>query len=156
MEKEDRIELLKCNIGRFDFYYGSVNFKSSFLIIANITILGFLLSNVEKLCFPVFVLNAVFIFFSILFVLFAINPYLKSVDAGNSILFFGDIASKKINVYKTNFNNVNEDKYIEDLVEQNYYLSTGLKNKFKYLNIATISFIISIICYFIQVIYVSF
>ena len=40
-----KIELLKYNISRFDHYYASVNFKSSFLVVGNITILGFLIKS---------------------------------------------------------------------------------------------------------------
>ena len=42
LTKTEKIDMLKYNISRYDHYFASVNFKSSFLVLGNITILAHL------------------------------------------------------------------------------------------------------------------
>ncbi len=146
---EKKIELLKYNISRFDHYYASVNFKSSFLVVGNITILGFLLRN--EIHIWVFYLLIILLTLSLFFVLLAIKPYLKPYQGSSSILFFGDIANNEA-IFKNKIRTLSKSEYISDLEEQNIILAKGLQNKFSYLNKATIIFIGNIILFFIIII----
>lgn len=152
VENNEKINLLKYNISRYDHYYASVNFKSSFLILANITMLGFIFtSNSVAGTFSTIVVT-IFPILTVVFVLFAIKPYLKSYGGKDSIIFFGDVANQSNDEIKKKINELSEEKYITDLVKQNTILAVGLKQKFDMLNIATCFFIISLIIYFFKII----
>lgn len=143
---DKKIELLKYNISRFDHYYASVNFKSSFLVVGNITILGFLMDNeVHSILFNILL---ILITFSLIFVLLAIKPYLKPYQGSSSILFFNDIANNEA-IFKNKIRTLSNSEYISDLKEQNFILAQGLEKKFSYLNKATLIFIINIIIFFL-------
>lgn len=146
LTNDKKIELLKYNISRFDHYYASVNFKSSFLVVGNITILGFLMNNeVHSIFFNILLIS---ITFSLIFVLLAIKPYLKPYQGSSSILFFNDIASNEF-IFTKKLKSLSQEEYILDLKEQTITLAKGLKIKFSYLNKATIIFIINIIIFFL-------
>lgn len=151
MENEKKIELLKYNISRFDHYYASVNFKSSLFIVASITLLGFLYSNDSIGAFPLTV-TTFLTALTIIFVLLAIKPYLKSYNEKDSVIFFGDITNQTNEVFKEKISDIDESKYIDDLVNQNKILASGLKDKFDNLNKATIIFIVNIVIYFFAMI----
>lgn len=148
---EQKTEMLKYNISRFDHYYASVNFKSSFLVIGNITILGFLLTSAKKINEYIFYNHMLLITASLIFVLLAIKPYLKSYKQNNSLVFFNDIANMKDFMFKYKINYLSQENYQDDLQQQTYALAKGLKTKFLYLNISTIAFIINIILFFINI-----
>jgi hypothetical protein len=146
LDNDKKIELLKYNISRFDHYYASVNFKSSFLVVGNITILGFLMNNeVHSICSNILL---ILITISLIFVLLAIKPYLKPYQGSSSILFFNDIASSE-SIFNNKLRSLSQEEYILDLTEQTITLAKGLKVKFSYLNKATIIFIINIIIFFL-------
>lgn len=95
MKEDEQIEMLKSNISRFDHYYASVNFKSSFLVIGNITIIGFLWSS--TMMFKNGVLFGIIVtitLMSLICVLLAIKPYLQSDENKKSLVFFNDIANE--------------------------------------------------------------
>ena len=148
---EQKTEMLKYNISRFDHYYASVNFKSSFLVIGNITILGFLLTSANKINEYIFYSHMLLITTSLIFVLLAIKPYLKSYKQSNGLIFFNDITNMKDFMFKYKINFLSQKNYLDDLKQQNYVLAKGLKSKFLYLNISTIAFIINIILFFINI-----
>lgn len=153
MEKSKKIDILKYNISRYDHYYASVNFKSSFLIIANITMLGFMFSSSDRnLDSLSTVFLTIFPILTIIFVLIAIKPYLKGYDKKNSIIFFGDVANQSNEEVQKKINELTEDMYISDLIKQNTILAKGLKQKFDMLNLATVFFIVSIVIYFINIV----
>lgn len=147
MKNEQKVEMLKYNISRFDHYYASVNFKSSFLVIGNITLLGFLLSTQN--CISVYLIlgHISLTTLSLIFVLLAIKPYLKSYDKSTSLIFFNDITNMKGDEFKDKINTFTEENYLTDLKEQVYALSKGLEKKFSNLNKSTIFFICNIILY---------
>ena len=148
IDNDKKIELLKYNISRFDHYYASVNFKSSFLVVGNITILGFLMKNeIHSLLFNILL---VLITSSLICVLLAIKPYLKPYQGSSSILFFNDIASNEF-IFNNKLRSLSQEEYMLDLKEQTIILAKGLKVKFSYLNKATIIFIINIIIFFLIV-----
>lgn len=151
MDSDKKIDMLKYNISRFDHYNGTVNFKSSFLVLGNITILGFLLN--EKSISLYTGIIVFLIFTSLVCVLLAIKPYLKPYQGSSSILFFGDIANNE-GIFKNKVRTLSEEEYILDLQEQVYILATGLKKKFDYLNKATIIFILNIILFVINITFI--
>lgn len=146
---EEKIDMLKYNISRFDHYFASVNFKSSFLVLGNITILGFVLSNRVNLNDYAFYVLVLLIASSLVTVLLAIKPYLKRYDGKASIVYFADIANITYDSYQKNIIKLSQVDYAKDLEEQVYTLAKGLNKKFMYLNIATITFIFTIIIFFV-------
>lgn len=147
----NKVEMLKYNIDRFDHYYASVNFKSSFFVVASITLLGFLYSQDNIGGFPL-VLITFLTALTIIFVLCAIKPYLKSYNQKQGILFFGDISNQTDNEFENKIFTIDEEDYIKDLIKQNKILANGLKDKFDYLNKATIVFIVNIVIYFFTIV----
>lgn len=139
MNNEEKIELLKYNITRFDHYYASVNFKSSFLVLANISLLSFLFMNKQNIYSVFMIVGSLLSIISLILILLAINPYLKGNNNFTSNIFFGEIANKKN--FKVDIDNLEKNTYINDLITQNKYLADGLKNKFELLNKATWFFI---------------
>jgi len=127
LEDNEKIEMLKYNISRFDHYYASVNFKSSFLVVGNITILGFLLSSVEKINICIFYSHIVMITVSLIFVLLAIKPYLNSYEGKDSLVFFNDIENMKNSVFVNKIDSLTKENYIKDLQEQNLILANDEK-----------------------------
>ena len=147
LESKQKIEILKYNISRFDHYYASVNFKSSFLVIGNITLLGFLFTTLSDINICLFIAHVLVTILSLIFVLLAIKPYLKSYDKNTSLIFFNDIANMKGDEFKDKINTLTEESYVTDLKEQVYALSKGLEKKFSNLNKSTIFFICNIFLY---------
>ena len=152
MDDKLKIELLKYNISRFDHYYASINFKSSFLVLANITLLGFLLTS-NDIAFSSFLLCTVISILTIIFVLLAIKPFLKSYSGSSSVLYFEDINNSSSTEFINKISKITNEDYINDLQGQNFILSQGLTNKFKWLNRATISFIINLAIFIILLLF---
>ncbi len=150
MKNEEKIQLLKFNISRFDHYYASVNFKSSFLVLGNLSLFSFLFLNKTGVNGVCIILSSVLSVLSLVFTLLAIAPYLKGNINYRSNIFFGEIANKTD--FKNDIENLQEKDYLDDLVEQNKYLSIGLKNKFELLNKATWFFIFNIIVFLFTII----
>jgi len=149
MNETEKIDMLKYNISRFDHYFASVNFKSSFLVLGNITILGFVLSKRVQMDPYIFYIIVLSITSSLIAVLFAIKPYLKRYNGRTSVLFFNDIANVSDYEYREKINALLKSEYILDLEGQVHVLAKGLKRKFLYLNIATATFIFTIVIFFI-------
>jgi len=144
----EKIDMLKYNISRYDHYFASVNFKSSFLVLGNITILGFVLSNRTHIGDYIFYALVLLIASSLTTVLLAIKPYLKRYEGKASVVFFNDIANISSTAYRENMSKLLQGDYIQDLEEQVHVLAKGLTRKFLYLNIATITFICTIAIFF--------
>ena len=145
---EEKVDMLKYNISRYDHYFASVNFKSSFLVLGNITILGFVLSNRIQLNDYVFYALVLLIASSLITVLLAIKPYLKRYEGKSSVVFFNDISNISNTAYREKMGKLLQSEYVQDLEEQAYVLAKGLTRKFLYLNIATITFICTIAIFF--------
>ena len=151
LNEKEKIDVLKYNISRFDHYYASVNFKSSFLVLGNITILGLVSVNEDKLGGYIIFVLYLLIASTLISVLLAIRPYLKSNKIDKSIISFDEIANSTKNEYITKIKLLTQKKYIKDLNEQTYFLAKGLQRKFFYLNIATGSFILTVLLLFISI-----
>jgi len=151
LNEKEKIDVLKYNISRFDHYYASVNFKSSFLVVGSITILGVFLANQDKFNNYLFYIHLLLISTTLLFVLLAIKPYLKSTKVGKSIIFFEEVSNVTKKEYIQKIKLLTQREYIKDLNEQTYFLAKGLHKKFLYLNIATVSFIFTIVFLFVEI-----
>jgi hypothetical protein len=149
LTETEKVDMLKYNISRYDHYFASVNFKSSFLVLGNITILGFVLSNRTHIHDYIFYVLVLLIASSLITVLLAIKPYLKRYEGKASVVFFNDIANISMDSYRKNMSKLLQSDYRKDLEEQVYILAKGLTRKFLYLNIATITFICTIAIFFI-------
>jgi hypothetical protein len=149
LTETEKVDMLKYNISRYDHYFASVNFKSSFLVLGNITILGFVLSNRTHIHDYIFYALVLLIASSLITVLLAIKPYLKRYEGKASVVFFNDIANISMDSYRKNMSKLLQSDYRKDLEEQVYILAKGLTRKFLYLNIATITFICTIAIFFI-------
>lgn len=148
LTETEKIDMLKYNISRYDHYFASVNFKSSFLVLGNITILGFVLSNRTQINDYIFYALVLLIASSLITVLLAIKPYLKRYEGKASVVFFNDIANISSSAYYEKMSKLLQSEYIKDLEEQILVLAKGLTRKFLYLNIATITFICTIAIFF--------
>lgn len=139
MEKE---RLLLC-IGRYDHYYDSINNKSNVLLSLGIFIVGglvapypFLLEKVN--CNLWFHLNMSILIASgvanLLLITWTSIPFLPK--HGNSLLYFGDVGR----LTKIEFSNQSATSLpaaeLEDLRNQVHALATGLRSKFKRLQVA--------------------
>jgi len=151
---DEKIEMLKYNISRFGHYYASVNFKSSFLVLGNITILGFILNADTNINTYIFGGHILLVTLSLIFVLLAIKPYLKSYHGKDSLIFFNDIANIENCIFQSKVHFLSKENYIKDLQEQNLVLANGLKSKFNNLNKSTITFIINIILFLINIAFI--
>ena len=151
MNNTDKIELLKYNISRFDHYYASTNFKASLFMIGNITILGFLLTNKDKINEVAMLVSFLLVVITLVFVLLAIRPYLETYKGSKGNIFFGDISNNQ--EFKNNIETLEDTEYLQDLINQNKILADGLYSKFNLLNLATIFFIINIIFYLFIIIF---
>ncbi len=147
---DEKVVMLKYNISRFDHYYASVNFKSSFLVLGNITVLGFILTNKEQVNEYIFYSHIFLIILSLIAVLLAIRPYLKTYTGNDSLVFFNDIANTQDGIYKHKIYWLSKYDYLDDLTKQSHILAQGLKKKFAYLNISTILFIMNIVLFLIN------
>lgn len=168
LNEKEKIDALKYNISRFDHYYASVNFKSSFLVLGNITILGFMLKSKDDFhqslqnilmsfelnktfATDIFFIHVLLIAITLVFVLFAIKPYLNGSKINKSLIFFDEIANSTKKIHNERINKLTKQQYTRDLKEQTFILAKGLQKKFLYLNIATFTFIITISLFFIEI-----
>lgn len=138
------LDLLKHTLARFDQYYSGVNSKGQFYLAINTFLIGasvasytlmkdeFALSHTMKFLHGLVIVLS---FFSILLVLVAINPFLKSGGSGkyNSLLFFGALASlSEVDVHSY-YKAATAETITDDFRRQVYVLAGGLKRKYTFL-----------------------
>jgi hypothetical protein len=135
-------------MGRFDKHYETVNSKGAFYISLNTFLLGGLFvgftSLYDKIDKPIALWVCCILFslsslVSSIFVILAINPFLKSGDemkARPSLLFFGSVAQYQNDHYLQSLRSQSETELEEDMVGQIWLLSQGLCKKYRKLSIA--------------------
>jgi hypothetical protein len=140
MNKQDH---LKFSIERFDHYFESVNNKGALFLTINTFIVGGLIAIYPSIrdsvnCgiwingfFTVIVFGGLL---SILVTLWAGIPFLSST--GNTVLYFGSIASTSISEFKSSFSTHTPDSLDDDYLSQIHQLSIGLRSKYQKLSIA--------------------
>jgi hypothetical protein len=137
-------------IGRYDFYYGSVNSKAALLIAFNTFVAGSIAlkwADIEQAfvghreefiveCVLLFALVATSLV-SLFFTFRAINPFLGSPCIPNdyhSLIFFADV--KKFptpDEYHKQVQQINDADMLRDLAFQAHSLAVGLADKFAHL-----------------------
>lgn len=147
-EKKEKIEQLRTNINRYDSYYDSVNTKARFVMFFAVFIIGTVILQANKfvegitnsclLYAQVISIIVVLLccFFLLILIINSIFPYL---DNGNndlidktSLIYFGDVAnSGSIKNYQERVVAEDLESMIDDLSQQCYLLSKGLKGKFE-------------------------
>lgn len=144
-KSNDTVYLINNNISRFDHYYASINFKSTFLIMSNITFFGFLLTFLGTMSIVTFYIHFLLILMSLGFVFVTIKQYLKRYKGKNSLLVFDNIVNLEDNIFIDKVDSLSKIKYIRGLKEQNIVLAHGLILKSNYLNKASLFMMLNII-----------
>jgi hypothetical protein len=139
-------QILEMTINRVDRYTEAINSKSAFIIAFNTFVLGTIVikySDILALFINSLIKNVVYVLIvalfvgvgaSLIFCFLAVKPYLKSGNSTGeyvSMIFFKSISSMKIETYKNQIQNLDDDIIINDLCHQNHVLSLGLSNKYK-------------------------
>jgi len=143
MKEENKIKVIE----RFDKYYSEINNKGVFIMTINTFILGAFLIGYKDLikfvcCCNIYLFNIlVFIvllssIISMMFIITAIIPFLNSNK--KSFWFFNDIANRTKQEFLNKIDTQTELELTEDINEQIYYLSIGLKKKHNKVTIALI------------------
>lgn len=144
----EKIEMLKHSIDRYDHYYDSINNKGNLFLTLNTFLLGGILTGYYSLkenlvgqndiIFFVWI-GLAFCFFSVTATLWAIIPYVtKQADCVNgSALNFNNVANLSYASFKRMYDDLDENKKLEDYIEQTHLLAIGLQKKFSKLKYAT-------------------
>lgn len=156
MENKEKNEKLKFVINRYDDYYLSVNNKGKFYLTFSTFILGGMMAGYFSIAKQIplgfceeilFGLTLLLNIAAIISTLLAINPFLntKKDNVNGSLIFFGDVADYHEKPYSKMWDELDEDKWYEDLKKQTHLLACGLIKKFKKLNLATLFLIIQVV-----------
>lgn len=148
MDTHQKIEDLKFTIGRFDFFYDSINNKSNILIALNTFILSGVIIGFNYLyklysgsftyqTYALFLLTLVLNILSHFYTIAAFKPFTKKVSGHISIIYFNSIAQQTEQLHKETWESLTEESYFFDLVRQQKVLAVGLNKKFKYLGTAS-------------------
>jgi Family of unknown function (DUF5706) len=136
-------EHLRFCIERFDHYFESVNNKGAFFLAIDTFMIGGVIALYPTIRNEVdcgLWINGLFTtivftgLISVLITLLAGIPFLRST--GNSSLYFGAIAAKSHEDFSNELNTQSERMLDDDYVSQIHELSTGLKRKYRKLQIA--------------------
>lgn len=141
--------LLDKLLSRIDYYIGSINAKSAFIITFNTFILGTILLKYndtinafthEKFSYIIPIIILVILFgsgMSLCNVFKAVIPYMESGNkpsSYHSLLFFGSISQMSLDDFNDRVLELDKDKLLNDLVRQTHILSIGINNKFNYIS----------------------
>lgn len=146
-EKKEIIQQLRTNIGRYDSYYDSVNTKARFLMFFAVFIIGTVILQANKFadgitnsCLLYAQVSSIIIvllccFYLLILIIKSIFPYLdngnKDLTEKTSLIYFGDVAnSGSIKNYQDRVKAEDLESMIDDLSQQCYLLSKGLRDKF--------------------------
>lgn len=145
-------------IERFDSYYSGINNKGAFLLAFNTFLLGAFIVGYKDLidiirckyiCLFDLIIGILMIcsIISMIFTIISMIPYLDSKvnNDRKSVWFFNDIATDDKNAFFDRINNSKEEETIDDLNNQIFELSQGLRKKHQYVKIALIFNIIEVI-----------
>ena len=145
---DEKIEMLKHTMERYDHYYDSVNNKASLFLTLNTFLLGGIVTGYFSIKDQV-VCGFDILFFvcaglilcslSVVYSLWATLPYLsKQADSLNgSVIYFGNVANVSFQSFTQMYSDMTEQKRYEDYLQQVHLLALGLQRKFDRLKIAT-------------------
>ena len=156
MDIKEKNAELKYIIDRYDHYYDSVNNKGNLYLTVNTFILGGVIAGYFTLdnqyhfgcgIILLFIFTLIANIGAITCTLLAIKPYLnkKKDKTQGSLLFFGDVADYQEKSYKKMWDELDDNKWHENLKKQVLLLARGLTKKFNKLYCATWFIIIQIL-----------
>lgn len=149
MTTENKNELGKFIIQRYDHYYDTINNKCAFYIALNTFILGSLctgyISLYKDLTSSIWLcafatLHLLCCLGSIFYTIFAMIPFTKdnyANDNSTSLIFFGDVTKHPFQYFKQKFLALDEATLQDDLARQVHCLAKGLSIKFARLKVAS-------------------
>ena len=154
MENDTRIKIIE----RFDSYYSGINNKGAFLLAFNTFLIGAFIVGYKEIldlitccerCFFNLLIGIILLLsiLSMIYTIIAIKPYLKSSEVGQSKSnwFFNDIALENKQDFFDRINGTSDKQQIDDLNNQIYELSKGLRKKHKLIKTALTLNLIEII-----------
>ena len=152
-----KIEELKFIIKRIDDNSSSVNLKGSVFLAANTFLIGsytILLKGSTEIHTDQQIFSGLSLMFSVIsivFVLLALLPYLYTGNnkTYRSKIYFGSIYNTELEVFKKEFQEMNDQDFIDDLLNQSHVLSSIYHTKFVFIRNAGISLFISILLSFL-------
>ncbi|WP_375448465.1 Pycsar system effector family protein [uncultured Fibrella sp.] len=152
MTPDEKIEHCKFVIGRYDFYYDSVNNKANFWLAFNTFAIGLVLTTykdlTEKLIVPcistwfnwglvAFLAVAITASFIILKASWPhLNTRKRASLQSRSLIYFEDVAAVKFVDLQNALNNADDQQRQKDFATQVHQLATGLSRKYQRLAIA--------------------
>jgi len=154
MNNDIRIKIIE----RFDSYYSGINNKGAFLLAFNTFLIGAFLVGYKDLinliecrfkCEFNLMIGLIMIcsITSMVFTIISMIPYLdsKGTTGRKSNWFFNDIATDDKEIFFERINNSLENDTINDLNNQIFELSKGLRKKHQFVKVALIFNLIEII-----------
>jgi len=144
----DKIEMLKHTMNRYDHYYDSINNKGNLYLTLNTFLFGGVITgyyaikeSISGQCDILFFawICLICCLLSLGLTLWAITPHISKQAGRNngSVLFFGDVSNFSFESFKKKYDEMTEDKIYEDYLQQVHLLASGLYKKFRRLQWAT-------------------
>lgn len=144
----EKIDMLRHTMDRYDHYYDSINNKGNVFLTLNTFLLGGIITGYYSIkdtltgdiYTTLFVLLALICcLISIGYTLWAIIPYLsKQADSLNgSAIYFDNVSNLSFQSFKKMYDDMTDIKAYEDYVQQVHLLAIGLQKKFCRLKRAT-------------------
>jgi hypothetical protein len=157
MRTEEKIDILKHTMDRYDHYYDSVNNKCSLYLTLTTFLFGGIITGYyaikgDFLCTKSLMIliytSLAACLMSIFFVVRAIIPYISKHKAGEkiSVLNYSCVASITNEEFETAYEEMSKSKQMDDYLNQMYLLAKGLHKKFSYLRTASYFLIVVFIC----------
>lgn len=148
MQTEEKIQMLRHVMDRYDHYYDSVNNKGNLYLTLNTFLLGGIITGYYAIKGDVqgrfdvlyFTWTALILCLgSIAFTLWAIVPFIsrESDPVNGSLINFNNVANISQNSFQTQLDTLSETRCYHDYVSQVKALATGLNKKFIRLRTAT-------------------
>ena len=166
LSNADKVEALKLIIERYDHYYDSINNKGNLYLTINTFILGGCIAGYytlnqschfsKSILLFYFIPGIIFNLISFTHTLWAVRPFAKKINRGNSLIFFADVQRNSLPEWKNRWSKLTEDDWEEELQCQSHELATGLCKKFTRLSRATLFIWLQVVFIFLFAIYLLF
>lgn len=148
MQTDKVIARAEINLERQIEWVGKHDAKTSFVAGVAIAMLG-VAANLDYSTLHcqsyTFVIILIFLLLGLSLVYVYLSQFPKVQSPNHSLLFFGTIASRESNKFQTDFKNMDEEKYLEDLLHQTHVNASIVKKKFEYLKLALIFLLLAVI-----------
>ena len=153
MSFDQRYDLLKVVIGRYDSYYHLSAVKASLLLTTNVLLLAGLVSEesglrgliteggIARICLLV---AAILSLVSTVFAVLVIASYVardQSWRADPSTIFSASVANSTVEEYLDRVTNLDDESVVGDLGRLAHNLASGLNRKFRRINLSLTAFL---------------